>query len=154
VLQEQALAGTWQADPVHSSFQFAVRHMGVSTFRASYEDVEARLVGDDSGLRLEGAARVESVSITDPPEFREHVVRGKDFFDGDSHPEISFRSDEVRVGEDGDVVVEGELTVKGIARRISATGTYQAPVTDPFGATRAAVELRSVIDRRDWDMGW
>jgi hypothetical protein len=44
--------------------------MKVSTFRASFGDVAARLIADASGLRLERAARVESISITDPPEFR------------------------------------------------------------------------------------
>jgi len=62
------LTGHFAADRTHSSFQFAVRHMKVSIFRASLGDVAARLIADASGLRLERAARVESISITDPPE--------------------------------------------------------------------------------------
>ena len=64
------LSGVFDADPTHSSFQFAVRHMKVATLRASYRDVDARPIADASELRLEGAARVESTSIADPPEFR------------------------------------------------------------------------------------
>jgi polyisoprenoid-binding protein YceI len=154
MLQQQALTGSWDADPVHSSVGFGVRHMGVSTFRASFHEVDARLTTDGSGLELEGAARVDSISITAPPELREHVVRGDDFFEGDRHPEISFRSHEVRLREDGEVLVLGLLTVKGISRPIAASGTYQLPVVDPFGATRAAMELHAVIDRREWGMGW
>jgi hypothetical protein len=70
------LTGVFDADGIHSSFQFAVRHMNVSTFRASFGDVDARLIAYASEVRLEGAAPVESISIADPPEFREHVVRG------------------------------------------------------------------------------
>jgi polyisoprenoid-binding protein YceI len=150
----EALTGVFEADRVHSSVQFAVRHMKVSTFRASFGDLDAQLIEDGSGLRLEGAARVESISIANPPEFREHVVRGADFLDADNHPEIRFRSDRVDLREDGTARVEGELTMRGVSRPITATGTYERPVEDPFGLRRAALELRAVVDRRDWGLTW
>ncbi len=150
----QEFTGTYTADPVHSSFQFAVQHMQLASFRAAFGDVEARLEGGDSGISLEGRARVASVSITNPPEFREHVVNGEDFFDAGSHPEIVFRSTRVELAEDGGVEVEGELEIKGIVRPVSATGNYQPPVEDPFGSSRAAIELHTVVDRRDWGMNW
>ena len=65
------VTGVFDVDRIHSSFQFAVRHMKIATFRASFRDVDARLIADASELRLEGAARVESISIADPPEFRD-----------------------------------------------------------------------------------
>src|SRR2546430_16871662 len=81
------LAGTYKADPIHSSFGFAVRHMGVSTFRGSFSDVEATLA---DGV-LEGRAKVESISIVSPADFRAHVL-GSDFFDAHGHPQAAFRS--------------------------------------------------------------
>jgi polyisoprenoid-binding protein YceI len=150
----QEFTGTFVADPYHSSFLFAVQHMKVSSFRAAFGDVEARLAGGESGISLEGRARVASVSITDPPAFREHVVNGEDFFDAGNHPEIVFRSTRVELAGDGGAAVDGELEIKGIARPVSATGTYQPPVEDPYGASRTAIELRAVVDRRDWGMDW
>jgi polyisoprenoid-binding protein YceI len=150
----QAFTGTFTADPHHSSFLFAVQHMKVSTFRATFGDVEARLEGAESGVSLEGRARVASISITNPPQFREHVVNGEEFFDGGNHPEIVFRSTRVELAEDGGAAVDGELEIKGIARPVTATGTYQPPIEDPYGASRGALELRTVVDRRDWDMNW
>ena len=116
------LTGVFDADRTHSSFQFAIRHMKVSTFRASFSDVDARLTAREGQTRLEGVARVESISIADPPAFREHVVRGAEFFDADNHPEIRFRSERVELAENGMATVEGELTIKGIGRPITATG--------------------------------
>jgi len=78
----QEFTGTFTADPDHSSFLFAVQHMKASSFRATFGDVEARLEGGESGISLGGRARVASVSIANPPEFREHVVNGEEFFDG------------------------------------------------------------------------
>lgn len=148
------LTGVFDADRVHSSFQFAVRHMNVSTFRASFADVDARLTTGEGQIHLEGAVRVESISIADPPEFREHVVRGADFFDADNHPELRFRSTDVELTDDGAATVEGELTIKGFSRPITANGTWERPVEDTFGLLRAALELRTVVDRRDWGLRW
>jgi polyisoprenoid-binding protein YceI len=103
----QPFTGTFVADPAHSSFGFSVKHMKVASFSARFDDVDARVVADEWGIRLEGAVRVESVSIKNPPEFREHVVYGGDFFDAGNHPEITFRSSRVELGEDGSVRVRG-----------------------------------------------
>lgn len=153
-ISTQPFTGTFVADPAHSSFGFVVKHMKVASFSARFDDVDARVVADERDIRLEGAARVESVSIKNPPEFREHVVYGADFFDAGNHPEIAFRSSRVELGEDGSVRVEGELTIKGITKPVTATGTYQPPVEDPFGSVRTALELATTVDRRDWNMDW
>ena len=153
-ISTQPFTGTFVADPAHSSFGFSVKHMKVASFSARFDDVDARVVADERDIRLEGAARVESVSIKNPPEFREHVVYGADFFDAGNHPEIAFRSSRVELGEDGSARVEGELTIKGIAKPVTATGTYQPPVEDPFGSVRTALELAATVDRRDWNMDW
>ncbi|MDQ3178471.1 MAG: YceI family protein [Actinomycetota bacterium] len=150
----QALDGTFTADPIHSSLQFSLRHMGVSMFRASFDDLDARVVADDQGLRLEGSVKAESISIKQPPEFREHVLYGADFLDANTHPDITFRSADVRLGDDGTVSGAGELTIKGITKPITATGTYRAPIEDPFGSERAALEITATVDRREWAMDW
>ncbi len=146
--------GTFTADPYHSSFLFAVRHVEVSRFRATFGDVIAQLDAGDSGIALEGRARVESISITEPPQMRENVVHGEDFFDAANHPEIGFRSTRLELAEDGSVTLDGELEIKGIARPVTAIGTYRPPIEDPYGGLRAALELRTVVDRRDWGMTW
>ncbi len=146
----QPISGTFVADPVHSSFQFAVKHMKVATFRAGFDDVEARLA---DGV-LEGRAKVESVSVRTPPELRQHLVSSPDFFDAGNHPEIVFRSSDLALREDGTATVEGELTIKGITKPVTATGTYQEPVEDPYGGTRTALELTATLDRREWEMNW
>ncbi len=150
----QPFTGTFVADPAHSSFVFTVKHMKVASFSARFDDIDARVVADERGVRLEGAIRVESVSIKSPPEFREHVVYGAEFFDGGNHPEITFRSDDVRLGDDGTATVRGELTIKGITKPFVAVGTYQPLVEDPYGSIRTAVEFDATVDRRDWDMNW
>jgi polyisoprenoid-binding protein YceI len=146
--------GSFTADPDHSSFQAQLRHMGVGSFRTGFDDVEARLETGDGEPRLTGRARVGSITITRPPEFRAHVVEGEDFFDGRNHPEITFASQSLTFADDGTVALDGLLTMRGIERPITATGTYVGPVEDIYGGRRAALDVEAEIDRRDWGMSF
>ena len=143
------LSGSYVADPVHSSFGFSVRYQGVSLFRGTLNEVHATLTDD----RLEGTAKVESISIRTPEQFRSHVLSAE-FFDAENHPTVTYRSTSVDYREDGTVVAEGELTIKGITRPVQATGTYQAPTADAFGNTRGHLQLEAVVDRTEYDMNW
>ena len=143
------LAGTYNADPIHSSFGFAVRYQGVTVFRGTLDGVTASL----SGGRLEGTAQVESISIRQPEQFRAHVLSAE-FFDAQNHPEVTFASTELDLREDGTAVVKGDLTIKGITNPIEAAGTWTAPASDAFGNTRGHLNLEAVIDRTQWDMSW
>ena len=143
------LSGNYVADPVHSSFGFAVRYQGVSLFKGTLDEVDAKLVDG----RLEGSAKVESISIRTPEQFRAHVLSGE-FFDADNHPEITFNSDDIELGENGTASVQGELTIKGITRPVTATGTWISPDADAFGNNRGHLNLEAVIDRTEFDMNW
>jgi polyisoprenoid-binding protein YceI len=143
------LAGRYAADPVHSSFGFAVRYQGVSVFKGTLSDVSATL---DDG-RLEGAAPVESISIRTPEQFRAHVL-GAEFFDAENHPEVTYVSSSLDLREDGSVTTEGELTIKGITRPVTATGTWTPAAPDAFGSTRGHLELEATIDRTEFGMNW
>lgn len=149
-----SISGVFDADVNHSSFEAGARHMGVGSFRTRFENVAARLTAQESGLRLEGEARVESISIRNPPEFREHVVNGEDFFDAVRYPTIGFSSSDVELGDDGAATVRGELTIKGVNRPITASGTYRPPTEDPYGALRAALDVSATIDRREFGLDW
>jgi polyisoprenoid-binding protein YceI len=142
-------AGSFVADPVHSGFGFGVRYQGVSLFKGTLD--EATVTFADG--KLEGTAKVESISIKNPPQFRAHVL-SDEFFGAEQHPEVRFVSTSVELGEDGSAVVEGELTIKGITRPVTATGTYSAPAPDAFGGTRGHLSLQATVDRTEFDMHW
>jgi polyisoprenoid-binding protein YceI len=150
----QTADGIYDLDKPHSTVQFAVRHVGVSSFRASFGDIDARLVIEDGNAELRASALVESVSIVDPPEFREHIVRGDDFFAAGAHPLLSFHSSSVELGDDGSATVSGNLVVRGVSRAVDATGRFSPPTEDPFGRFRVGLELDAKIDRRAWGMDW
>jgi polyisoprenoid-binding protein YceI len=148
----QLFAGTYRAQPTASTFAFGVRHSGAFWFRGSFADVTASLRGDGDALVLEGAARVDSISIVDPPEMRASV-RGDQFFDAERHPEVSFRSTDIRLADDGGAEVDGDLTIRGVTRQVAAVGHFSQPRRAGFGEV-AGVDLRATFDRRDFGFDW
>ncbi len=143
------LPGTFNADPVHSSFGFSVRYQNVSLFKGTLNEVTATLIDG----KLEGTAKVESISIRTPEQFRAHVLSA-DFFDVENHSDVSFVSTDLTLDDDGTATATGDLTIKGITKPITATGTWVAPSADAFGNTRAHLTLEATIDRTEWDINW
>jgi polyisoprenoid-binding protein YceI len=148
----QPFAGLYRAQPVPSSFAFAVRHSGVFWYRGSFSDVAAILRGDGDALALEGSARVESVSVVEPPAMRASVL-GPEFFDIEHHREITFHSANVRLADDGRAVVDGELTIRGVTRPVRASGHYAPPRQSAFGEI-AGLQLHTSFDRREFGFEW
>jgi polyisoprenoid-binding protein YceI len=143
---------TWSVDTLHSTVGFAVKHMVVSTFRSSFEDYEAKLsAAEDGTLRLEGRVDVASIAIKDDT-LRTHVL-AEDFFAVDRHPQVTFDSTLVRA-ENGELTVDGELTIKGVTRPIVARGTLTEPAVTFGDVEKVGLELEAVVDRTQYGLNW
>ena len=142
--------GSWQSDKVHSSIGFAVKHM-VGTFRGSFNEFDAR-VSDASGTpELSGRAKVESVQVQEENLYG-HLL-SPEFFDAEQHPEIIFDSREI--SREGDqLVVNGELTVKGNTKPVVARGEISGPIVDPGENERIGIDLETKVDRYDFGLDW
>ena len=80
-------------------------------------------------------------------------VLGPEFFDAQNHPEITFRSTEVHLDDDGLVAIDGDLTIRGVTRPVTASGHYATPRQASFGEV-AGLQLQTTIDRRDFGFDW
>ena len=146
-LATQLPSGTWTLDRTHSHAGFSVKHMGVATFRGSFTDFDANL-GDD---RLVGVVRVESIDVRDE-NLRAHLL-SPEFFDAENTPEIRFESTALR-GSDAQLIVEGDLTIKGITQRVEATGSISEPHANISGGESVGIELETIVDRTAFGLNW
>ncbi|HEX6023017.1 MAG TPA: YceI family protein [Solirubrobacter sp.] len=143
---------TWTVDPVHSTVGFAVKHMVVSTFRGRFEDYDAKLTADADGrLRLEGRVAADSIAVKDDT-LAAHL-KAPDFFDTERHPYITFDSTLVRA-ENGELIVDGELTIKGNTRPIEARGTLTEPTLGLGDIEKVGLELEAIVDRTEYGLNW
>jgi polyisoprenoid-binding protein YceI len=146
------LSGTWVADPIHSTASFAVKHMIVSTFRAAFKQIDGTLDVDGDDIRLTGTVPVESIDV-DQPDFRAHLLSA-DFFDVENTPNVEFVSTAVRRGEGDAIEVDGELTVKGVTKPVTATGIIIGPAVNIAGNDAVGVELETKLDKNDFGLKW
>lgn len=143
--------GTWRLDPTHSSASFAVKHMAVSTFRGRFETFDATLIVDRDSAELTGTTDAGSVVVKD--ESLQAHLGSPDFFDIERYPSITFRSTSIR-REGDEVIVDGELTIKGNTRAIEARGTAEGPTVTLGDQTRLGLTLETVVDRTEFGLNW
>ena len=62
--------------------------------------------------------------------------------------------DRRRGGDDGQIRLTGEITIKGITKPIELTGTVAEGGADPWGNERVGFEVEGVIDRREFELKW
>ena len=133
-------AATWGVDPVHSTAGFAIKYM-VSTFKADFAKVDVTLDTTGDTPKLTGSVDPASIQLKDE-NFHAHL-QSAEFFDTENHPAITFESTDFRT--DGDeLVVDGNLTIKGETRPVEARGTIGEAFEDPFGGTRVGLTLEAV----------
>jgi len=143
---------TWAVDAVHSTVGFAVKHMVVATFRGQFDRYDATLTAAEDGtLRLVGSVAADSISVKD--ENLAAHLRAPDFFDTERFPQITFNSTLVR-SESGELIVGGELTIKGVTRPIEARGTISEPAITFGDLEKVGVELEAIVDRTEYGLDW
>ena len=146
-----APTGTWALDPVHSLVGFEVSYMA-GTFRGQFRDVSVSLaIGDDGNAALEGVANVASVDVKD--ENLDAHLQSPDFFDSENFPELRFAAQDVAL-EGDHVRANGEITIKGVTKPVTVTGTASAPMEDPWGNQRFGLTLSAEVDRTDFGLRW
>ncbi len=103
------------------------------------------------GANLSGSAKVASVDVKD--ENLAAHLQSPDFFDAERHPELGFAAE--RIALDGQTIsVDGEITIKGVTKPVTVTGTASAPLTDPYGNERIGFTLGATVDRTEFGLEW
>jgi polyisoprenoid-binding protein YceI len=149
-VQQELPAATWGLDKTHSTASFAIKYM-VSTFRTGFDNFDVTLDTTGDQPRLTGSVAPDSINVKDE-NFHAHL-QAPDFFDTERHPAITFESTGWRV--DGDeLIVDGNLTIKGDTRPIEARGQLIAPHEDPWGNTRLGITLEASVDRTHFGLNW
>lgn len=146
----QIPVGTWEIDPVWSALEFEVRKLGLVTIKGRVPGFSGSVVGGEAPS-ISGA--VDATSITTFDETRDGHLQAPDFFDTERYPELHFESTSV-ARKDDELVVQGDLTIKGITRPVELRGTYGGSEQDPYGDERIGLELAGTVDRGDFDLNW
>jgi polyisoprenoid-binding protein YceI len=142
--------GTWSVDPVHSSVEFQVKHLGIATVKGQFNKFEGTLEVGPDGAKAYGTVQVESVDTREPQ--RDEHLRSADFFDAAKYPEITFRSTAIRSTGDEDFEIDGDIQIHGITQSITLKADLEGTETDPQGNDRVGLSASAQFNRSDHDM--
>ena len=150
---------TWKLDPAHSSIEFSVKHMMMTTVRGRFKEVQSTLTGDRDHPEAAGVeVTIAVASIDTSVGDRDAHLRGPDFFDAERFPQITFRSTRIEGNppkQEGDRFrLAGDLVIHGGSMEVVLDCEYEGRGTDPWGKTRAGFSFRTEIDRREWGLKW
>jgi polyisoprenoid-binding protein YceI len=153
-----ALAGTtaYKIDPAHSSAQFAVTHLMISTVRGEFHGVNGVVVVDDNDISKSSVdVTIDASSVdTREPDRNKHL-KSADFFDVANYPTITFKSSKVESAGAGKLKVTGDLTIRGVTKTAVLEVTAPKPtIKDPWGFERTAVSGSTKINRQDFGVAW
>ena len=143
---------TWNIDPAHSVAEFKVKHMMIAHVKGHFSKVTGVLVHDESDRtksRIE--ATIEAASIETRESQRDTHLKSADFLHVENFPTLSFKSTDIKVADDGELKVQGDLTVRGVTRKVTFAVEGPSPSTkDPWGNARTAISAITRINRKDY----
>ena len=152
----QTAVSTWNIAAPHSVAEFKVKHMMISNVKGQFTGVSGSLRLDEEDVtnsKIE--ASIDAASINTGDAQRDAHLKSADFFDAEKFPTLSFKSAVFRRKGEGELEVEGELTIHGVTRTVKfAVEGPTAPGKDPWGNTRIGVSATTKINRKDYGLTW
>jgi polyisoprenoid-binding protein YceI len=151
----QAAATTWALDPAHTSVEFAIRHLMITTVRGRFSDIKGVVTSDDDDPArgsVDVTIGIGSIDTREPQ--RDAHLKSGDFFDVEQFPTLTFRSTRItNVGADRFKLL-GDLTIHGVTREVVLDVTAEGRARDPWGGERAGFSATTKIKRSDFGLTW
>lgn len=147
---------TWQIDPAHTSSQFSVRHLGISTVRGVFQKTTGTVTWDPADpTKTQIDATIDANSVDTRVQMRDNDLRSAHFFDVAKYPTITFKSKHAEVAGAGKLKVTGDLTIHGVTKEVTLdVEELRGPAKDPWGGTRVGATAKTKINRKDFGLQW
>lgn len=140
--------GTYAVEPAHTQIEFAVSHMGFTTYYGRFSGASGTLTlaPDVTGSTLSVTVPVASVSTTSAK--LDDELRSPAWFDAQRFPEARFVSTRVTRTGAGSARVDGALTLHGVTRPATLQVRFEGAGINPLDkAYTVGFEATAAISR-------
>jgi polyisoprenoid-binding protein YceI len=146
---------TWDIDPVHSSVEFSVRHLMVSSAKGRFTGVVGTIVIDEADpTRSSADVTIEAASVDTREEKRDAHLRSADFLDTEQHPQITFKSTRVDPEDEENYKVYGDLTIHGVTKEVVLKTEYNGRSTSPWGSEVIGFSASTKVSRKAFGLNY
>jgi polyisoprenoid-binding protein YceI len=152
----QTSTTVWNIDPAHTTAEFKVKHMMIANVKGQFSKVSGVLTLDESKLANSSVdVTIEAASLETRDGQRDAHLKSADFFHVEKFPTLHFKSAGISIVRDGELSVEGDLTIRGVTRKVRfEVEGPTPPAKDPWGNTRIAIAATTKINRKDFGLTW
>ncbi len=148
-------ANVWTVDPAHSSAQFAVKHMMVSTVRGTLGQVSGTIAWDGKdATTIQADITIDVAGLDTGVDKRDDHLRSPDFFDAANHPKITFKSKRVVPGAAGTFKLVGDLTIRGNTKEVTLDVEGPSSPQKTGDNIRSGATATGTINRREFGLAW
>jgi polyisoprenoid-binding protein YceI len=146
---------TWAIDPVHSTAEFAVKHMMVSTVRGHFKGISGAITLDEADPSHSSVSvEIDASTIDTREPKRDNDLRSANFLEVEKFPTITFQSTKVEATGDDKLRLTGDLTIHGTTRPIEFEATYSGRSKTPYGTEVIGYDATTEINRKDFGLTW
>lgn len=146
----------WNLDASHSNVKFAVDHLVISETEGNFKvfsgDVSSPSATDFNNAKINFNVDVKSINTDDAK--RDEHLKGDDFFNAEKYPQMKFTSTSFKKVSGNKYVLEGNLTIRDVTKKVKFDVTYGGTVKDPWGNTKAGFKAVGKINRKEYGLKW
>ena len=152
-LSTMASTQVWTLDPSHSSIGFTIEHMKISETTGKFAEYTADVTADKNDFTdAQFKVEIKVASIDTADEKRDTHLKGKDFFNTDVNPNITFVGKKFTKLKNGKYKVVGTLTMNGVSKEETLDAKFNGIQKDPWGNTRAGLKVWGKLDRYAYNL--
>lgn len=145
---------SWKIDPIHTQATFQARHLSVTTVRGSIGNITGQVEWfPNNPSRDSIVATLDARTVNTANDYRDRTIKGQDFFNVSSYPQIVFKSTAIRKTDRG-FEIAGSLTIAGVTRPVILESDNPAtPRKGMEGDTVTGLSATTTIKRSDFKFG-
>lgn len=146
---------TWNLDNSHSSVKFSVKHLVISEAEGNFKIFNGTLTSPNADFNnAQVSFNVDVNSINTDNEKRDAHLKGDDFFNAEKYPAMKFTSTSFKKIKGNAYVLEGNLTIRDVTKRVKFAVVYGGTVKDPWGNIKTGFKATGKINRKDFGLKW
>lgn len=150
-----AQAGKWTVDASHSNVKFSVSHLVVSETEGYFKVFDGTIdapTADFQNAKIDFSVDVNSVNTDN--EMRDKHLKSDDFFNAEKFPKMTFKGTSFKKVKGNNYVLEGDLTIRDVTKKVKFNVTYGGTMVDPWGNTKAGFKTTTTISRKAYGLMW
>ena len=148
-------ATSWNLDKSHSGVKFGIDHLVISEVEGTFKVFNGSLTSptpDFNNAKVDFTVDVNSISTDD--EKRDGHLKSDDFFNAEKYPAMKFSSTSFKKVKGNAYVMEGNLTIRDVTKKVKWAVIYGGSVKDPWGNIKSGFKATSKINRKDFGLKW